>query len=442
MKRKFTDKVVKAIKSAPPSKRTEKRKFTDKFVKGIKAAPSGKRVEYYDTMVSCFGMRVTDRGHKTYILHLKWPGSTIATRREVGNATDLPLADAREKAQAWRTLVALGTDPREKQRAAEAEARQRRQHTFEVVAEAWFLKIKHQRKADEVERDVRREFVERWRGRPVTSITRQEIAQIIEDKAMGLAPAPKARKKGPAPAQARNLLGHVKSLFLWAVASGKYGLEVSPAQPVQGRAIYGKKRRRSRVLKEDELRQVWSAVDQLEYPYGPCIKLLILSGQRKSEVAEAVWPEFDLRKKLWIIPKERMKMDHDHLVPLTEDMLALLADLPRFNTGLHLFSTTFGERPANGWSKCKERINEITGPLPHWVIHDLRRTMRTNLSAIPQISDRVREVMIAHNGGMHAVYDLYDYSDEKRQGFGLWNARLAGILAAEPAESNVVPLRG
>jgi integrase len=157
-------------------------------------------------------------------------------------------------------------------------------------------------------------------------------------------------------------------------------------------------------------------------------------------VAEAVWPEFDLRKKLWIIPKERMKMDHDHLVPLTEDMLALLAELPRFNTGQHLFSTTFGERPANGWSKCKERISDITGPLPHWVLHDLRRTMRTNLSAIPQISDRVREVMIAHNGGMHAVYDLYDYADEKRQGFGLWNARLRGIL--DPPGSNVVPMRG
>lgn len=97
-----------------------KRKFTDKFVKAIKAAPTGKRVEYYDTMVSCFGVRVTDRGHKTYILHLKWPGSTIATRREVGSATDLTLADAREKAQAWRRLVALGKDPRAEQRAEEA----------------------------------------------------------------------------------------------------------------------------------------------------------------------------------------------------------------------------------------------------------------------------------------------------------------------------------
>lgn len=416
-----------------------RRKLTDRFVRTIKAAPPGKRVECYDTMTPCFGVRVTDRCHKTYFLYLRWPGGKVPTRREIGNADRLSLAAARKRAREWLELVELGVDPCEKQRAEEAEARLRRETTFESVAEAWFLKIKHQRKADEVERDVRREFIPRWRDRPVTSIIRQEIAQVIEDKAEGRAPAPNAKKQGPAPAQARNLLGHIKQLFSWAVASGKYGLEVSPAQLVQGRAIYGRKRRRSRVLKDDELREVWNAADQLAYPYGPCIKLMILCGQRSAEVAEAVWPEFDLRKKLWIIPKERMKMDHDHLVPLTEDMLALLADLPRFNAGPHLFSTTFGERPANGWSKAKERIDRITGPLPHWVFHDLRRTMRTNLSAIPQISDRVREVMIAHNGGMHAVYDLYDYADEKRQGFGLWNARLRGILSAE-ATSNVVNL--
>jgi integrase len=149
-----------------------------------------------------------------------------------------------------------------------------------------------------------------------------------------------------------------------------------------------------------------------------------------------------LRKRLWIIPKARMKMDHDHLVPLTEDMLALLDGLLRFASGDHLFSTTYGARPANGYSKAKERLDKLTGPLPHWTIHDLRRTFRTNLSAFPQIPDRVREVMIAHNSGMHAIYDLHTYEAEKRQGFGLWNARLRGIIAPPDDASNVVPIRG
>jgi hypothetical protein len=106
---------------------------------------------------------------------------------------------------------------------------------------------------------------------------------------------------------------------------------------------------------------------------------------------------------------------------LHEEARLCTGDLPRFNTGKHLFSTTFGERPANGFSKAKERIDEIVGDMPHWVIHDLRRTMPTNLSALP-MADNVRELMIAHaQPGMHQVYDQYSYLEEKRAGFGLWN---------------------
>ncbi|WP_439397637.1 hypothetical protein ACRQ5Q_10840 [Bradyrhizobium sp. PMVTL-01] len=113
------------------------------------------------------------------------------------------------------------------------------------------------------------------------------------------------------------------------------------------------------MLKDDELRQVWGAADQMEYPYRPCISC---AASAKAEISEAVWSEFDPRKKLWITLKERMKMDHEHLGPLTEDMLVPVADLPRFNAGPHLFGTTFGERPANSRSKARERIDEITGP--------------------------------------------------------------------------------
>ena len=160
-------------------------------------------------------------------------------------------------------------------------------------------------------------------------------------------------------------------------------------------------------------------------------------------MADARWAEFDLSQRLWTIPAERMKMsggDEDHEVPITEDLMRLLRGLPRFTKGDHLFSTTFGAQSVTGFSKAKERIDEIVGALPHWTFYDLRRTMRTNLSPL-QIEDRVRELMIAHaQPGMHAVYDQWKYREEKRAGFGLWHTRLASILAAET--DNVVPLRG
>jgi len=407
-----------------------KRNFTDKFVRSIKAAPPGKRVEHWDTKVPCFGVRVTDKGHKTFVLYTRWPGSRSPSRREIGNADRLSLAAARRRAREWLEHVELGVDPRERERAAEIRRQREKQTTFAVVAEAWLADgIRGQRKAAEVRTDVRREFVRPWGKRPITDIATIDVATII-----------KAKAAEGHPAQARNLLGYVKRLFDWAVDQHSYGIEKSPAEPLRAVKLVGKKNIRRRVLTDDELRAVWDAAEQTEYPYGPLYRMLILTGQRKSEVGDARWSEFDLSRKLWIIPAERMKMDEAHVVPLAADVLALLADLPRFKEGDHLFSTSFGAKPCNGFGKAKERLDKLTGELEHWVIHDLRRTMRTGLSALP-IPDNVRELMIAHaQPGLKKTYDRYAYVEEKRRGFGLWEAHLRGIVQHQ--SSNVVPLRG
>jgi hypothetical protein len=173
-----------------------RRRFTDRFVRTLRPAPQGRRVEYWDSLVPSFGVRVTDRGHKTYILYLRWPGKRTATRREIGNVDRLPLADARQVAREWLRLVELGVDPHEQRRAAEAEVRQKKQTTFEAVADAWFREsVARMVKADEIERAVTLEFVDRWRGRPITSITTLEVRDIVKNKAVGLAPAPNAKKK-------------------------------------------------------------------------------------------------------------------------------------------------------------------------------------------------------------------------------------------------------
>ena len=184
----------------------------------------------------------------------------------------------------------------------------------------------------------------------------------------------------------------------------------------------------------------------LGYPYGQLFRLLIVTGQRKSEVAEAGWSEFDLTKKLWTIPSDRMKADAAHVVPLSDDALDILKSLPRFEGGDCLFSTTFGKKPVNGFSKAKTlfdkailkalQTDDVNAKLPDFVIHDLRRTVRTALSAIPNISDLVRELVIGHTRpGLHKVYDQYAYLDEKRFALDAWAARLRTII--EPTPGNV-----
>ena len=176
----------------------------------------------------------------------------------------------------------------------------------------------------------------------------------------------------------------------------------------------------------------------MNYPFAPMYRLLAVTGQRKSEVAEATWAEFDLEKRLWEIPPSRMKADAPHVVPLSDVAMEILESLPRFDGGNHLFSTTFGKKPVSGFSKSKRRLDtlmrEQLGNLEPFVVHDIRRTVRTRLSAAP-VEDRVRELVIAHTQqGLHKVYDQYAYLDEKKLALDWWAGRLRGIVKSAPAK--------
>ena len=120
---------------------------------------------------------------------------------------------------------------------------------------------------------------------------------------------------------------------------------------------------------------IWQATQKLGYPYGPLFQLLALTGQRRSEVAEARWSECDLSGKLWTIPAERMKANAAHAVPLPRQAVEILEALPRFHHGDYLFSTTFGVKPVNGFSKAKRRVDELVlaeaNRLDAWRIHDI-----------------------------------------------------------------------
>jgi integrase len=410
------------------------RLLSDTFVRGLKPATAGHRAEYWDSKVPGFGVRVTETGAKSYILYTRFPPSDAPARRLLGDAGKLGLAAARKKARAWLDLVEQGIDPKETARQEKLQQQRSKRTTFAAVAEDWLADVVRgkQRKAYEVEADVKREFIPRWGHRPITEITAADVRDAIR------------QVKARAPAQARNLLGYAKRLFDWALAQ-EYGLTGSPAASMRPKDIIGKKVPRQRVLKDVELRALWQAADKLGYPYGTVFQLLALTGQRKSEVAESEWREFDLAKKLWTIPAERMKGAAAHEVPLTNDALELLNALPRFKNGDFVFSTTFGAKPVNGFSKAKINLDrgmaiELGDAVDAFVIHDIRRSMRTSLSALP-IPDMVRELVIAHaKKGLHKTYDLHAYRQEKRHALELWAARLRDII--EPPTAKVRRLHG
>ncbi|HZC57321.1 MAG TPA: integrase arm-type DNA-binding domain-containing protein [Xanthobacteraceae bacterium] len=419
--------------------------LTDRTLKSLKPALSGETYDQFES--DGFGVRVSDKGTKTFILAARYGGKKHPTRRAMGRYPALSLAAARKKAEHWRELIASGKDPaieEERHRAAEL---RRQENTFASVAED-FIKEKLigrdpekplERSGREVERDIRRVFIPAWGKRPMTDITAQEVRNLI-----------KGYKDDGKPYQAHNLLGYARRLFNWAIGQTVYGIEASPCDRLKPKDIIGERPPRTRILSDKELRAAWVTATDTGYPYGPLFRLLILTGQRKSEVANARWREFDLEKKIWTIPADRMKAAAAHIVPLSDDAIAVLESLPRFDSGDYLFSATFGKKPVNGFYKAKVsydvavlaalREKDDKAKLPDFVIHDIRRTVRTGLSAIPNISDLVRELVIGHTKpGLHKVYDQHAYLDEKRFALDAWAARLRGII--NPAAGNVVELR-
>ena len=164
------------------------------------------------------------------------------------------------------------------------------------------------------------------------------------------------------------------------------------------------------------------------------MKLLILSGQRRAEVAELRWSELDLEKRLWTLPSQRAKNGKQHTVPITDAMLALLRRVPRYLSSDFVFTTT-GRTPISGFGRAKDRFDKAMpkGTLP-WIVHDLRRTMSTNLAmlAVPQ---PVTEALLNHKSGVvsgvAAIYNVYSYADEKREALGAWSQRVMKMVRYE-----------
>jgi integrase len=417
--------------------------LNDRSLKAAKPAPKGKTYDKMDTLVPGFGVRVSDKGRKTFILVARYPGSSNPTRRALGEYGALTLEKARERARDWIEMLRRGVDPREDKERQQLAEQRNREYSFRAVAEE-FIRLAvigpdpdkpKQRKGREMRREIENEFISRWGSRPVNDITARDVVAVLDE----------AVARG-APYQAHNLLGHIRRLFNWAMGRHIYGLDKSPCDRMKSKDVIGPKLSRTRVLSDAELRALWVATEQLGYPYGPLCRMLALTGQRKSEVAEARWSEFNLDRKLWTIPAERMKGKNEvarpHDVPLTDDVVAILNALPRFKSGDHLFSASFGVKPINNFVKAKANLDRAMlaelGNLDPFVIHDIRRTMRTGLSALSRPD--VAELVIAHAlPGMRGVYDKYSFEAEKRQALELWAARLRDIVQPPPA--NVVKLQ-
>ena len=404
--------------------------LTERALRALKPAPAGKRNTLWDAGLSGFGLRITDRGAISFHVMRRLPGKPHPVRVVLGKYPSLSLAAARKQAGAALADLAAGIHPRERARALQTAEAQRKAVTVGHVVEEFASRhLSRKRTGHAVGQLLRRELVSRWGDRPITDINRADVIGMVE--AIG----------DRSPSTARQTWLYTTRLFGWALSRDVYGLTASPCERIRVADLIGSPKPRERVLDPGELRAIWQITAAGEFPFDPFVRLLLLLGCRRGELAGMRRDELDLAAGLWHLSGERTKNELPRTIPLSRQAVAILAELPVF-PGPFVFSAVSGARPIQGFSRFKRRLDRRLAAVvsvPNWTLHDLRRTMRTHLSALP-ISGVVAELMIGHaQRGIRAVYDRYGYLDEQRSGFELWAARLRDIV--EPPPENVVLLR-
>src|SRR5262245_6435428 len=384
-----------------------KKPLTDRAIKSLQPSPTGRRI-VWDALVPGLGLRITEKGAKTFVLVTRYPGSSSPAPRSLGVYGAISLEAARTKARAWLDLIASGTDP-------EQAAALKREQTFQAISEQYFLrKAKDHRSRRLSEATLARLVYPTFGPRPIEAINRSDIVRLldrIEDEC--------------GPVMANRTLGIINRVMNFhASRSDDF------RSPLVRGMSRGKEQARSRVLSDDELRAIWKAT--ADYPvYGALLRFILLTATRRNEAGKMRWAELN-GDRTWIIPAARYKTNLDHVIPLSALALSVLPE----RNGEFVFSKN-GREAIGGYGRHKQAIDEASG-VSEWVVHDLRRTARSLLSRAGVASDHAERCLGHVIGGVRGVYDRHEYFDEKARALEALAAQVERII--NPRE-NVVEMK-
>jgi integrase len=400
-------------------------KLTARAAAGLQL-PTGKRDHIaFDDSVPGFGLRLRDGGSRTWIFQYQL--GRKQRRVVIGKATAIPADKARTIAADLHAKVRLGGDPAAERAVNTAAA----ENTFERLARQ-YLEFQESnlrpRSLTEVKRHLE-SYAKPLHRLPASTIDRRTIADRLN-----------AVAKDSGAVTANRVRASLSAMFGWAMREG-----LATANPV----INTNKRQeqsRTRVLSSAEIRAIWSALEDDDF--GAIIKLLLLTGQRADEIAALLW--FEVLDDMLDLPGERTKNGKAHFVPLSAPARAILEAWPRRrNADGKPRELVFGigDGPFSGWSNCKERldqrIRDAGHEIPHWVVHDLRRTavtkMADELKILPHVIEATINHISGHKGGVAGIYNKATYLSERKQALELWGDHVLAII--EGRTSNVTPLR-
>jgi integrase len=343
----------------------------------------------------------------------------------IGRCEELDEQQARKRAKDALAKVTLGQDPQ----VQKVEARARAAVTLGRVAEQYLARARAHLKPGsyvEVERHIARHWAP-LAGLPLDKISRPQVAARLLELTTAYGPVAANRAHSA-----------LTGLFNWAIRQG-----LTLQNPASG-LDRNKETPRERVLSADDLRVIWAQLHDDEF--SRIIKLLLLTGQRRTEVAGLRWSELDLDRSVWKLPASRTKNGREHLVPLSDLALEIIEQVQRRDGRDLLFGRDDG--PYCGWSVAKARIDarinkalqDAGGPgLAPWTLHDVRRSVATHLAEDLQVQPHIIETLLNHQIGSRVAktYNRAIYLNEKRQALQGWTEQIKSIVGLG---SNVVAL--
>ena len=361
----------------------------------------------FDDDIAGFGLR-SRGGRRSWVFQYAiGTGPTRITRRiKIGDYPALSPVKARKEAEDLHAKVHLHGDPAIERRKNRIEAG----NTFGKLVER-YLEFKEGELRPSSFREVKR-HLESY-AKPLHALSLSTVDQAAVVRLLNA-----VAKSGPI--AANRTRASLAAMFTWAMGEG-----LATSNPV----IHTNRREektRDRVLSEPELRTIWHALKDDDF--GSVVKLLMLTGQRAGEIAGLRWDELNFKRGLISLPGERTKNGRPHDIPMARTARELLEARSRRGQREQVFGHRGG--PFAGWSVVKRALDERIN-LPHWRIHDLRRTVATGMADIgvqPHIIEAVLNHVSGHKGGVAGIYNRANYAAEKAAALARWDEHVSALV--------------
>jgi integrase len=365
---------------------------------------------YWDAGLPGFGVKVTPKGRKVFIVLYRLAGVGSRLRKyTVGPYGRVTLPMARAQAQKIFAARLDGRDP------AEEKKQSRRRLVVDRIddlVERFIQEHVSQLRPGtrkKVTNQLRRDVIPYWGTKSIHEIKKRDVSDLVSLIAQRNAHA------------SYRLLKTLKTFFRWCL--GRALIDFSPAE---GLASNYTQTSRDRVLTDQELAAVILATRQMPPPYGAVVEFLALTGQRREEVAQLKRDELDEKARTWTIPASRTKNKKAHIVHLSESAWTVI---PEISVSEYVFGTSRGKH-FQAFAKAKRALDKICG-VTGWRLHDLRRTIFSGMARLgvpPRVADKILNHQAGTISGVAAVYQRHDFLAERKEALDRWGAHVEQII--------------